>query len=111
MSTECSVPNPPLHYDTDRRLLNPTACSDISHTIFKEYGYRVVGWPNALFDEQNAAKTDFLAGASITKVSGDLCQYVQTTNLSGTVHITVNWHIYDPVRSQVVWRRDRKSVV
>ncbi|MFC3676469.1 S1C family serine protease [Ferrovibrio xuzhouensis] len=95
-----------LHYDNDRRLLNPTAYSDIFHTIFKEYGYRVVGEPNALFEERNAAKPDFLAGASITKVSGDLCQYVQTTNLSGTVRITVNWQIYDPVRRQVVWRRD-----
>src|SRR3546814_1341876 len=47
-----------LHYDSDRRLLNPTAYSDIFHTIFKEYGYRVVGEPNALFEEQNAAKPD-----------------------------------------------------
>ena len=95
-----------LHYDSDRRLLNPTAYSDIFHTIFKAYGYRVVGEPNALFEEEGAVKPDFLAGASITKVSGDLCQYVQSTHLSGTVHITVNWQIYDPVRRQVVWRKD-----
>lgn len=95
-----------LYYGSDRRTIQPTAYSDIFHTIFSGYGYRVAGNPKALFREAGQETADFHAGANITKVSGDLCQHVQTIDLSGKVTIMVNWQIYDSLRRRVVWQKD-----
>lgn len=95
-----------LYYGSDRRTIQPTAYNDIFHTVFSGYGYRVAGNPKALFREAGQESAEFQAGANITKVSGDLCQHVQTIDLSGKVTIVVNWQIYDSLRRRVVWQKD-----
>ncbi|MFN4278350.1 MAG: S1C family serine protease [Ferrovibrio sp.] len=108
--------NSKLHYDSDRKLLNAVAYNDIFYRVFDGHGYRVVGNPNALFETSQRDQPDFLAGANISNISGDFCRHVDSWsgvpdgNLSGTLRVTVNWQIYDPLRRQVVWQRDVEGV-
>ncbi len=99
-----------LYYGSDRRTIQPTAYADIFHTIFSGYGYRVAGNPKALFREAGQESADFQAGANVTRIVGDLCQHVQTIDLSGKVTITVNWQIYDNLRRRVVWQKDVEGI-
>lgn len=101
----CELPTK-LYYGSDRRTIQPTAYSDIFHTVFSGYGYRVAGNPKSLFREAGQESADFQAGANVTKISGDLCQHIRTVDLSGTVTIMVNWQIYDNLRRRVVWQKD-----
>lgn len=100
-----------MHYEDDRKLLRSTAYNDIFFAVFNDYGYNVVGNPNALFTTpQN--EPDLQVGASVNKIGGDLCRHVDSWsgkpdgNLSRTVRVTVNWQIYDPARRRVIWQKD-----
>lgn len=104
-----------MHYDDDRKMLNTAAYNDIFYRVFSGYGYNVAGNPNALFaSTQN--EPDLEIGANLSKVYGEFCRHVDSWsgrpdgNYSGTMNLTVNWQLFDPVRRRVIWQKDVEGV-
>ncbi len=101
-----------LLYDDDRKLLNTTAYGDIFFRVFSGHGYPVASNPNTLFREAEPESADYLVGANIVKVSGNLCRHIDPWyghllgTLSGTVLVTVNWQIYDVLQRRVILHRE-----
>ena len=100
-----------MHYDDDRKMLNTRAYNDIFFAVFNGYGYNVVGNPNALFATPQG-EPDLQIGASISKADGEFCRHVDSWsgkpdgNYSGTMKVTVNWQLFDPVRRRIIWQKD-----
>lgn len=104
-----------MHYDDDRKMLNTRAYNDIFFAVFNGYGYNVVGNPNAIFATPQG-EPDLQIGASIAKADGEFCRHVDSWsgkpdgNYSGTMKVTVNWQLFDPVRRRIVWQKDVDGV-
>lgn len=96
-------------YDDSRFTARSVEWKDNFHRVMSGHGYQLPGAPGQLFAEHGAKQPDILIGANITNLRMDadlVCDVMmpRVIGLRGKSTITVDWQVFDPVSSRVIYR-------
>lgn len=72
------------------------------HDVLGAANYTLVGNPNALFEDRDADRADFLVGALISNLKVKICESLANRE-RGEASMDVEWQIYDARQREVVY--------
>jgi len=104
----CSQPGT-LIYRGGRMTFDDRELSETFRHELERANYRVVGDPDALFDDASSWKAEFLVAGRVTHIDADLCYAYDTwqkvMKASGAALMDVDWQVYSRLDRSVVYRQ------
>jgi S1-C subfamily serine protease len=101
----CSQPGT-LVYRGGRMSLDDSELTETFREELTRANYRVVGDPDALFDDPSSWQAEFLVAGRVTKIDADLCfaymTWEQVERVSGAAVMEVEWQVYSRLDRKVV---------
>jgi serine protease Do len=95
-----------LVYRAGRMSLDDSELTDTFREELTRANYRVVGDPDALFEDPSSGQAEFLVAGRVTKIDADLCfaymTWEQVEKVSGAATMEVEWQVYSRLDREVV---------
>jgi len=102
----CTEPGT-LVYHGGRMNLDDRELSDAFRDELERANYKVVGNPDALFDDPSSWQAEFLIAGLVKRVDADLCyaysELEKVTKASGVLLMDVDWQVYSRLDRSVVY--------
>jgi len=102
----CTEPGT-LVYHGGRMNLDDRELSDAFRDELERANYKVVGNPDALFDDPSSWQAEFLIAGLVKRVDADLCyaysELEKVTKASGVLMMDVDWQVYSRLDRSVVY--------
>ncbi len=108
----CSEPGTLVHRG-GRMHLEDRELSRVFRDELERANYKVVGDPDALFDDPSSWQAEFLIAGLVKRVDADVCyaynEWEKVTKTSGVLMMDVDWQIYSRLDRGVVYRQQTQG--
>lgn len=96
-----------------RYQIDADMLTDVFRDELEAHGYKVVGNPNALFDDPTLAEAEYLIGSLIADNEANICYpligFGDFNTQSAAVYIKSNWQLYSTLDRKVVFETDTEG--
>ena len=108
----CTTPGT-LVYRGGRMTFDDRDLSETFRHELESANYRVVGDPDALFEDSSAWQAEYLIAGRVTRIDADFCYtynpWEQVTKISGAAAMDVDWQVYSRLDRTVVYRESTQG--
>ena len=108
----CNEPGT-LVYRGGRMHLDDRELSGVFRDELERANYKVVGDPDALFDDPSSWQAEFLIAGLVKRVDADVCyaynEWEKVTKTSGVLMMDVDWQVYSRLDRSVVYRQQTQG--
>jgi S1-C subfamily serine protease len=96
------LPAGPIKWKGGRFVFDIAEFDEVFREEFENANYKVVGDPEALFDDPSSWQAEFLIGAIVTDIDMSICSSLM--GLKGEIYLEVNWQVYSRLDRKVVYK-------
>jgi S1-C subfamily serine protease len=101
------MPAGPITWKGGRLVLDVTEFDEVFREEFESANYKVVGDPEALFDDPSSWAAEFLIGAMVTDMDMSICS--SALGVKGEIYLEVNWQVYSRLDRRVVYKTETEG--
>jgi S1-C subfamily serine protease len=102
-----------LVYRGGRMHVDDRELSGVFRDELERANYKVVGDPDALFDDPSSWQAEFLIAGLVKRIDADLCyaynEFEKVTKTSGVLLMDVDWQVYSRLDRNVVYREQTEG--
>ena len=96
------LPAGPIKWKGGRLVFDVAEFDEVFREEFENANYKVVGDPEALFDDPSSWEAEFLIGAMVTDMDMSICS--SPLGVKGEIYLEVNWQVYSRLDRKVVYK-------